>query len=97
MMPDGSAEDKPATCYPYATASLAGAFQGEASPLLHFWGSRQTKAVKCFSSLAEFLRYGQAFSTQFPGMLDHLLPRNRKLLDLALSERQFSTFVKGHL
>lgn len=41
MMPCRSAEDKPATCYPrYATASLASAFQGEATPSLHFWGAR---------------------------------------------------------
>lgn len=49
-MSDGSSEDKPATRYLHTTTGLAGAFRGEAAPLLHFWGACQNCSVLSFTS-----------------------------------------------
>jgi len=88
-MADGGAEGKPAMCYPYATDSLAGAFQLEAAPSPI--SDVPLKDVKGFSLPVEFLRCGRAVSIQFPGMLDHPLLGSSRVLYLALLEVQFST------
>lgn len=78
-MPNGGAEDKPAMCYPYATVIPVKPVPCREKLLFYSVSEVPIEAVKCFSSLEEFLRCGHAVSIQFLEMLDHVPPGDGQL------------------